>query len=303
MNDNKTSGTSLNKYSSKYYTPSGIYPPQGPVLMLLFGGGTAVVLGFIYGYATNYNPFIYFNFIMSIIYATGVGMAVNYGAVSGKVRSPALSLLCGVIAGCFAIYVDWVVWTHVFLSRAGQDGIWLIDPKRLWLGIKILNENGVWSLGNSTPTGAFLYVVWAIEALVIIYFAATVSKKGASERAFCEECGIWTAPNINEHKVGPVDNRDQFVKDLEAGDLDILAKLGTPDASGYTEISMNMCPHCSKEGYLSAQSVDVTVAKGKTKEEKKSLISNVIIDPASIRDFITRTAEEPAPLEEEAGSS
>ena len=84
---------------ARYYEPSGVCPPEAIGFMLGIGFVTALVLGYIYTYISYYNPFIYINFIATIIFGGALGVMVSIAGQMGKNRSPKMGLIFGLIVG------------------------------------------------------------------------------------------------------------------------------------------------------------------------------------------------------------
>ena len=90
-----------------YYSHSGKFNPAGLLLMLAAGLVVGPLVGVVYGYAVAFNPFIYINFLATIIAGGAVGMAVGKMAKPGRVRSLGACAFAGLVAGVGFQYTQW----------------------------------------------------------------------------------------------------------------------------------------------------------------------------------------------------
>ena len=264
---------------SIYYKPSGRFGAGGIPLGLILGSVAGVVLGAVHGVVTQYNPYIYLNFIATAILGFGIGGATMFGVKAGKVRAPGLAGALGLICGLVGLYGEWVAWIHTIMARADQAG-WIVDPAGLWRAILIINENGAWSIGGGTPTtGALLWVLWFIEAAVIVGLAAAVPWNWVGDHPFCEPCDAWAEKDIKEAKLGPATDLANLKRSLEAKDFAPLAALGAATPAYYTELELLVCPRCRQVGYITVRNVVVTVDKRKKPTvNKKDIVKNLVLE-------------------------
>src|SRR5947209_9503498 len=93
--------TVVEKQMTSTYEHSGKAPLTGLTLAVLFGLGTATVLGVIYSFAVVYIARVYFNGLLAIVFGVAVGAAVGYVAKLGHVRSrllpSAIAVLCSLV--------------------------------------------------------------------------------------------------------------------------------------------------------------------------------------------------------------
>lgn len=263
-----------------YYQPSGQLGVNGIGATLALGGLAALLLGFVYGYLTLYNPLLYFNFLATLGLGFVLGLVTTFACTLFKMRAPALSGLLGGVIGAAGLYVSWVAWAHGLLGRAGED-IWLVDPGSLWELIVVVAQKGAWSLSSWTPTGVVLWVLWAGEALIIVGFAGFVAWSGAGE-PFCERCRQWTRGEA-VWPLGVAADRDLLVKNLEAGDIGFLGELSWEGETRYTEATIESCPECKQTAFLSLAAVTSEVdKKGKPKTARTAILSNLILSSSAL---------------------
>ena len=270
----------LSASSAQYYTPSGTAPPAGLARMMGLAVGAAVGLGVVYGALVQLNPFIYINILATGAFGFGIGWAAARGGHDGKVRSPLFAVLTGVLAGLVGSYVGWASWLSTLAARAGE-GMLIWDPLSIAALIYGIGQEGAWSLKSFTPTGALLYGLWAIEALLIVGIAAWVAR-GDSSAPFCERCDAWPVGALGV-VVGLAPDQARLKRDLEQGSFDALKTLEGGGPGHFTELRLSACPTCGDRGFLHLQEVTVTHdAKGNEKRKETVFVPNLQLNRAAM---------------------
>ena len=276
-----------------YYKTLGRITAGSFVFIPLFGCIAAAILAAIYGYLTVYNPFIYINFLGTLGFGFGLGAACAMGVLIGKLRSPVIAALLGLLVGVFAVYASWVVWMHAFWGRLDHD-VWIINPFELWELISLAAANGVWTLKSWTPTGAVLYTFWAIEAVIISGFSMFMSMGGANE-SFCEPCEQWLDTELENLFMLVKADKKTIKQSLESGDISVLEpRFDEPESSTQVSITLDLCSGCQKEAFLTVQEVTIKQKGKEAKEERKDIVSRLIVRPEyleKIRQLPTRIVE------------
>ncbi|MFG0330878.1 MAG: hypothetical protein ACF8PN_13390 [Phycisphaerales bacterium] len=264
---------------ARYYQPSGITSPVGPVLMFVFGGAVAATLGLVYGFISWHNPLIYINALGCLAMAAFAGMAAGWGVKLGHVRAPALAALIGLVIGLIAIFAAWIGWMRALTGDVVGQGAWMTDPMTLWNEAMALTEQGVWSVFNVTPRGSGLLTLWGIEATAIIVVATAVSWY-ESMQPFCERCQRWADDYGEPAKLRDRGNADMLKSLLEQGDLQCLVALGPIDSSDdcWIEARVRACPQCERIGYLDLNAVRREFDEhGNEREVKRVLVEWLIV--------------------------
>ena len=241
-----------------FYKESGRIGVGAIVIMILAGVLVALLLGFVYAYAVFYIPFIYLNFILTFFYGAAVGFAVMWAGRVGKARNTLAISIFGVLMGVVAVYTQWVFWVHALTgSTEGIDATFLWSPANLWGFLNLVAENGVWSFGRSGEPvkGVILWIVWAIEAGIIVFAAMWVSRLGAGG-VFCERCDRWAEdePDLVHLELG--DKTGEAIEHLVGGSFESLKQLQrAPDESAFFQIGACNCPQCKELNTLNAKVV------------------------------------------------
>jgi len=194
MNVSSLNTTTMNFIKPEYYKHSGKFSVGGLLLGVILSVIAAVILSFIYSYIIYYLPFVYLNFLVCIGFSIAVGFTTGKLLELGKVRSNLIVAFAGFLVGLISLYSAWAVSIHALLNRA-NDPISLpevfMSPLGVWETILSINETGIWSIKGATPTGIFLWIIWGIEALIIIGGSVFLSVGVSSGNVFCERCSAW----------------------------------------------------------------------------------------------------------------
>ena len=264
-----------------YYRHSSHVGLVGPVLMVVFGAVSAVVLGAAYGYLILYNPFVYFSFLATMLYGGACGAAVGVAAKVAKVRSVAFVLSAGFVVGMACVYVGWVAWIFAY---SDQTQFLAADPERMLRLMREVARDGPWSMWGWTPTAGQLHAIWAAEAVLIAVAAVggSFNYVGASDIAFCDGCRKWTRTMYTSPLLADIADPEAFRARLERGDYSPLTEparieMVSPPNS-YTRFAIHRCPKCEDFSCLDVKRVDVTLdAKERRQEEETPVVDKLIV--------------------------
>src|SRR5437762_9988647 len=136
---------------------------HGPVLALLAAIAAGLPLGYAYAYLTRWIPWIVLRVFATAGYGFIFGLLTAALIKFGKVRNTSLAAVCGAGTGAIALYFAWNGHIHATF----KDGPVLSLPGQILAGLKVLFEQGSWSLHRVNITGIPLAIVWAVEGLMI----------------------------------------------------------------------------------------------------------------------------------------
>jgi hypothetical protein len=278
------------------------YKPSGDVTMVGMFGGLAggllvgAVLAFVYTYIIFYVPFIYLNFLCTLGLSAGLGLAVGAIMRWGKVRNPALGAAFASLVALAALYVSWAVWLSVLLTTDEEklSALSVLQhPLGMWEMIVRLNEVGAWKMYNSAVTGLALWVVWLIEALVILIGVPLMAAGTLSADPFCESCQSWCTMDkglllINDAEASELKRR------TEAKDFDYFKSVGSKrhDAVKWYRLDLHQCPQCGTTSTLTLHHEQLNVdAKGNA-NVKSSAVMNMLLLSAGDVNNLRRVSQE-----------
>jgi len=259
-----------------YFVHSGKVTVTSILLMTIFGSLAALVLSAIYGYAIAFIPFIYINFFITLGFGAFTGMAVGIGGKIGKARRPGLYCLIGLVVGLLAEYAGWVAWFYA----SSSPSFLIVHPDELLKALELLAITGAWSLFGWTPTGFSLYIIWAVEALIIIGGSALFAYACVQSTPFCEHCAQWVENTQTINGFQEIEDNEAFKSKLEQGHIDMVLELGisAEPSLASTEIEINRCKSCDNSNYLSLTTVEISLDdKGKESKSTDEFVSNLKI--------------------------
>ena len=229
------------------YSLSG-KPGLALLVVPVVGVATALILGIAYSYLSIYIPLAgYVTVILLGGFGFAGGLVLSTAGEKARCRSTLFMGMCGLVFGAFAIYVAWATFEHVLIEKAGEEspGIFalMLQPGVMWEIAKSVNETGWFSIGGGTPSGVFLWILWAIEALVVIGAFALLAPAGISGEVFCEKCGKWLLGEDKPARLSVTED-EALLKRVSAGDLDAMASLGAA-ADHHNLISSSTSAHAT----------------------------------------------------------
>lgn len=290
-----------------YYQHSGNFSVAGAVMGLVVGAAVGIPLAFAYSYLILYIPVVgAITFLFSAGFGAAVGIATALGLKSQKVRNVWVALVVTVASGLVAFYSSWAVWIYALLRRANLEVNLLpilLQPGVLWELIRKVNQVGAYNLRGWTPTGTALWILWSLEALIIIGLAVYLGVKAMLSEPFCEACNCWCKESEGVGMVAAGD-AGELKQRMEVKDFGFLEKLGgvPPDARQWFRLDLHSCPTCQMTNTLTVKSVTRSVDKqGKASDTVKDLVDQLLVtsdDAATMRRLgqkFAASAATPAP--------
>ncbi|HLK96390.1 MAG TPA: hypothetical protein VK364_01350, partial [Hymenobacter sp.] len=182
-----------------YYQPSNRFSVGGVLLLLAVGVLAAGLLAFIYVYAVWYIPFIYINFLLTLAFGFLLGVVLAQLVRTGKLRNPALVTLLATGVALVACYIQWALYLTLVLNTTSVESLGrrasvahtsfstdvmssiLLHPGSIVEAMSELATSGSWSLMGVTPSGIFLYLIWLVEAAIIVGAAVLLARIQSTE--------------------------------------------------------------------------------------------------------------------------
>ena len=264
-------------WDHKYYKHSGMIGFMGILCLVFLGVPATVFLSIIYSYAIFYIPFVYINLFLTIGCGAAVGYMVSKCAKLGKIRNNTFLLITGFGFGLLSEYVGWVSW----LFALSEQKYIILSPGTILEIMADLSKEGVWSIHGTTPQGIFLYLVWAVEAVLILGFSTFMVWHLLGTKAFCERCGVWVKGNDSISLLEPIANPGECKLQLEQGDYTTLESLKKVEVSSdhFTVIELYHCSGCNALFLLTVKDVKVKInSNGGEDLQEDLVVRNLIID-------------------------
>ncbi len=288
------------------YSHSGRIGPLGPILAVLFAVLLALPLGLAYAFLIKLCPFVYLNVIGTVVLGGIFGYLSGRAMIIGPVRNNTMALACGAVAGILALYGAWVGHVYVITRHFTDSAVWTLNPALLWSIIKDINQSGTWTIAGDDPVNGFmLWVVWLVEAGIIIGAAAVVSRMAIAKLPFCEQALCWLKDSESIDTLEVIVDPEAEAA-LARGDLSPLASIGprVANAPAWTRLFLRSSPKTDMRT-VCVQRVALVDNDGKT-EENVSDLSDPLVVPTAMYDLIKGFADlppaepEPEPASEPA---
>ena len=263
--------------SHLYYSESGTVSPVGMLTFFGLGLVAAAALGFVYALAVFYVPLVY----VSVLLTAGFGFALAYviGKIAyvAKVRKRSFILLGSLVIGIAGLYFAWVFW----LWALSEFSLLSFSPAYVFDMMQLIGITGVWGIGDdSTVSGTMLYIVWAIEAAIIIGAAVILGRAFVTRQPFCEDCSKWTKETLISSRIEPIGDVRNFIERLEEKDFSVLTSLERvpENYARRTKVEISDCEGCDGSAYLTVENIQVSVDdEGKATENVTPFVENLRI--------------------------
>ncbi|MBT3198871.1 MAG: hypothetical protein HN350_03050 [Phycisphaerales bacterium] len=230
-----------------YYDPSGRFSLSGLLIMFSVALGAGVLLGGVYGVLVYLSPVGILNLFAMCWMAWLVGKIVGRGTLLGKVRNRWLYGLGGLLAGLATIWAAWVCWAYFFSSDFGP-GVLDLNPVAIWNYIVYIAENAEWRFfGFDQPVnGIPMYILWGLEASLVVGVVYVVSMLYMSDKLFCERCNCWVTERIKLPRLDPPQD-ESMIEAVQNRDISgILTLPAYTTGDKHIQVELLKCQKCQE---------------------------------------------------------
>lgn len=281
---------------TEYYKPSGKFSPTFLLYFFLVSVLAFPILGLIYAYCIWYIPFIYINFFITLGFGILVSLAISVFVVKkGKVRNPILALIIGILGGMLALYFHWSVWIDLVINAGESYGSnrigitvsnieflqvfsLIFQPALVFEYICKVNDYGTWGISGATVSGSLLWVIWAIEFIMVIAISGFLPYLEA-KKPFSESTNSWyeefLLPSLTY-----IENKEQIIVDIEQSNhagFEFLNKDIDSDTDDHSIFTLYKSQ--SGKNYLSIENkTSKTDNKGKIDFDNDKFVEYIAID-------------------------
>lgn len=260
-------------------------------------------LSIVYAYIDVYTPIVAhvtLFFIVVFVFPCAVGWSVSILGYVARCRSSGFLHLAGLFAGLLALYGSWAAFEYALLS-SDSEGLdvslltVLLSPGAVWEVAKAINQEGWYSIAEMTPKGAVLWVVWAIEAVIIVGLSTLLAGIAIDRKVFCEECTRWCTITTDAVLLGAPEDTSQLA-DLRLDNLDALVSLDTVPESHSPQIRLDtwQCTKCNNTGAVQAKLWVVTTDQEGERQYQSETLPNIwSLTPAAMAQLHALAARSP----------
>lgn len=236
--------------TKNYYQPSltGSIPGLVPALFLgVFG---TLVIGLSYSMFVLWCPIRRAVFIAIVLFPVVTGLVSRTGVSVGKIQSPELAALVGIVNGLLAVYFSWVTFLYLATSDFATTNKIIVNVHDLIPKIQELAQRG----GRGETVS---YVMWAIEAGVVIIASAWMATP--KSHPFCTRCRRWSDERPCSPRFELPDDYEGMKASLENGDLTPLFTSARYALSNdpCLQATVYACPNCERSTWLKVEIVEL----------------------------------------------
>lgn len=220
-----------------------------------------------------HNPFAYLGLFLFSLFVISLVITAEHGIKLFKCRNRIVSILTGLSLGCGLVYFSHCVLINLLLGLDLKNLVF--NPYLIIASLSEIADTGYYSINKNTVSGVLLWLIWVIEASILIIVPSYFCNKFSTSSVFCEVCGNWaqedkgilnfTYPNVDELK-------SQFM-DQNFTILDQTSKV-KPEAKQYFSVDEEWCKTCEKTFTVSLRSTEVN---NLDKEVNKTIFEDLII--------------------------
>jgi hypothetical protein len=296
------------RFETTPYRPDGGFSMAGSGILIGLSMLAAVALGWL---VTLIEQWVYLILIFPLAIGALVGVVGMVGIKLGKVRSPALAGLAGILAGCVAMlsmhYFDYLAFRaevdrdippdqQAVIEAMGPDQIRAL-PKQIqeqfleerravrvksfpaYMDYQATNGVTIQRVGHggANDRGTNLgyigsLIYWGVEVLIVAVVAFVIMM-GAAGQPFCRECQAWK----QQRKLGTLTFRPgdvgaaQLVSALGSGEVTRLIDYNPSPGDGPLHLSASVCPKCRDQGPIDVKLLH-KYKTAKNEERSKELL-------------------------------
>lgn len=259
----------------KIYKHSGESNSFGFLAAFGLGAALAILLGFAYNFLIIMIPIVYINFFMSLGFGLILGYGVKFFSRIGKIRNDIQIYSLAGLAGYLGFVFQWIAY-FVFLNsgehsfQAYQNNLDLFYNPVLFLDLLLdLNKVGSWGMFGITFTDFPLWIIWGLEALLIIGMPVLITYKHPIV-PFSENFNKWYPKYILKNQFEHISTQKQFKESLSQDVFGAIDHLHYGEPYRYSEVSIYYIEK-EKTQFLSVDNVYIS-ERGKGKHMRSSVV-------------------------------
>ena len=258
-----------------YYKYSGKFKAEGIVLGFLAGAAISIPAAFLYDYAIVSIPMVKVRIFCTLAFGAVIGIASGIAMCWGKVRNTFVACAVSFASSLLGLYLSWIAWIMHLLtpSRWIFNVAWpAMFPESVWRAMLEVNKVGTWGYEHSRPDhGTFLWIVWFLEALLVLAAGTMTARYWVHRRPFCERCDQWCTEQRKLY-FAPILFAADFKNQLESQDMGIFAKLTVGDKKkAHFRIDLESCGICHSVNTISLFQV--------FPRDRKTVVNKLLVTP------------------------
>ncbi|MCW5906863.1 MAG: hypothetical protein KIS94_03310 [Chitinophagales bacterium] len=284
---------------STYYKPSGIAPVNSILTLAIGGGIAAVALSIVYIALQWFIPIIYLNLLITVGFGFGLYLALAYLVKLGKIRNQGIAAGVALFAALVGMYSQWALFISL-MERVDGNVLYFVktsfsldnymavftDPLRLFSEAKILNDIGTFSIKSATVSGIVLWMVWIIEAAMIIGIPVYFTYIHAGN-PFSEKNNTWMDESTFDVKLKYIEDTAAFKSAVESGDYAVINNLVGNEAQDRFSSITGYRSEGDENMFLTFTNHLITTnKKGEAEEKKDTVVQYLRTDEGLLKQLV-----------------
>lgn len=236
-------------------------------LLPFVGFAAAAVSAFVYGWINVYSPIAgYVSILFVLLLALGSAMPVAFAGRWFRVRSIVQMRIAGAATGVATVWLAWACFAWVLLLKEQGEGPsllhWARSPGDLFSFAQVLAESGWYSINGFEPKGAILWLLWAIEAVIVIGAGIKLAPSRIDDCGYCEDCDRWME---EQQPVRVPADKGAIGKAVREQGLDGIVEVDPPRAGAerWLQLRRQQCTGCDARVFRADDVKIVATDKGK----------------------------------------
>jgi hypothetical protein len=268
----------------------------------------SVAMAWVYQLAVDWIPLIYVSVLCTLGFGFGFGFAMTFLLQKLNCRNRFVAgLLTLILAGVGLAASFGFAYLRTVGELAKENKMTTQEVREQYGFQRYITKRveAGWNIGShgrtngSAMSGIMVWLIWLIEALIVIVGAVVVTV-GALTDPFCEECHDWLAKRVVGFRNSvPLEKLNAAVS--EGTLAEVLAVEGGDAATpGVMEYSVYSCEGCSQKHYLSlTHKYSVTNSKGQQEAKSDTILQHAETDQSTLS-RLESALKQQAPVEETA---
>jgi len=253
-----------------------------PVLLPVAGIPLLLILALVYAYINVYNPIGgYITFLIILGYAFACGFVIATLLKLSKCRSTTFCYISAAIGAILSLYFAWAFFLYALAHRFGFMEVGalslLFNPLAVWEIAGEINATGWFSIKGATPSGIFLWILWGIEAVVILFAVLAIAGDGIADEMFCERCETWCDISETKHLKIPEQLAATKAANINALTLRALESAENSTLRPAIQARLISCPTCRRFAGWKYKLVSTEIDKDGNEKDKLDNIPGIVM--------------------------
>jgi hypothetical protein len=166
-------------------------------------------------------------------------------------------------------------------------------PISIFKSMAAVAKEGTWGLMSDTPVrGILLWIVWVVEAGIILGIAAIYPYERVRKRPYCEQTRMWMKQKEEIFPLEIISNPEAFKSSLDQGDFSKLKALkpAPPNSMSFTQLELRNSPVLF---LATIKHLDIKIDKKGKEEKKENIIAEYLV--VTSEDYEALRRMQPAP--------